>query len=240
MLSKDINFKIIGLGIIFLFGLYYYVKNGYHDNKEGLTTIDGKLRCPNILIQKGSKYYLYNSNIAQVPGVNPIQFNTLEEYTEFLEWQRRVGIRCPVLYVQNTYDIQGERVYKIRPSVCEVQGGLPPSIQNNSSNDYDSTNTSMTNDKYYNQYNRDNHDDNDNINIRDTGNNRDNVYNNGYIPVPPPQLPVVESPLEDPNKNMLYSDNPMDSNWGGADYTQKLVDAGAYKDNEVATRINKL
>ena len=93
---------------------------------EGLTTMNGELRCPNILIQKDAKYYLYNSEIAQVPGVNPIMFNNLEEYTEFLEWQRSAGIRCPVLYVQNSYDVQGNRVYKVRPSVSELQGGLPP------------------------------------------------------------------------------------------------------------------
>jgi hypothetical protein len=75
-----------------------------------------------------SKYYLYNSEIAKVPGVNPIEFNNLEEYVEFLEWQRGAGIRCPVLYMQNTYDAQGQRVYKIRPSVTELQGGLPPSV----------------------------------------------------------------------------------------------------------------
>ena len=54
------------------------------------------------------------------------EFNDLEEYTEFLEWQRGAGIRCPVLYVQNTYDAQGNRVYKVRPSVTELEGGLPP------------------------------------------------------------------------------------------------------------------
>ena len=29
------------------------------------------------------------------------------------------------------------------------------------------------------------------------------------------------------------SPDPMDSNWGGADYTQNLVDKGYYKENEV-------
>jgi hypothetical protein len=34
-------------------------------------------------------------------------------------------------------------------------------------------------------------------------------------------------------ENMLYSPNQMDDNWGGAAYTQSLVDRGYYKDNEV-------
>ena len=111
--------------VVFLGSLYFYIN--YDVSKlyvrEGLTTMNGENRCPNILIQKGPKYYLYNSNVAQVPGVTPIEFNNLEEYTEFLDWQRGAGIRCPVLYVQNTYDIQGNRVYKVRPSATEPQGG---------------------------------------------------------------------------------------------------------------------
>ena len=109
--------------VVFCLGMNFYLNAG---TKEGLTTMNSELRCPNILIQKGPKYYLYNSNVTQVPGVNPIEFNNLEEYTEFLEWQRGAGIRCPVLYVQNTYDVQGNRVYKVRPSATEPQGGLPP------------------------------------------------------------------------------------------------------------------
>ena len=36
---------------------------------------------------------------------------------------------------------------------------------------------------------------------------------------------------------LFYSDNAMDPNWGGADYTQALVDTGYYKDNEVNIKI---
>ena len=126
-LYKDIfNVKFLVILVIFLAGLYFYVY--YSSNPlllESLTTMNGELRCPKVLMQKDSKYYLYNSNIAEVPGVNPIMFNNLEEYTEFLDWQRGAGIRCPVLYLQNTYDAQGNRVYKARPSVSEAQGGLP-------------------------------------------------------------------------------------------------------------------
>jgi len=35
------------------------------------------------------------------------------------------------------------------------------------------------------------------------------------------------------SENTLQSANPMDPNWGGADYTQSLVDKGYYKNNEV-------
>lgn len=121
--------KIVVLILIFLAGLYFYIE--YGSSKEGLTTLNGELRCPNILIQKDAKYFLYNSNLDEVPGVNPIMFNNLAEYTKFLDWQRSAGIRCPVLYVQNTYDAQGNRVYKMRPSVTEPQGGLSSTTTTN-------------------------------------------------------------------------------------------------------------
>ena len=195
--------KILFMLTLFLSGMYFYIcytKNPYM--LEGLTTINGELRCPNLLIQKGPKFYLYNSNIASVPGVNPIEFNNLEEYTEFLEWQRGAGIRCPVLYVQNTYDAQGERVYKVRPSVTELEGGLPPTtpvplpLKFNASVDptFDQSN-----------------------------------YYVGSI------SPLDE--IKNSNYNMLYSDNPLDPNWGGQKYTQALVDANYYKGNEVSINV---
>ena len=200
--------------IIFLFGLIFYARYGPNAVVEGFDakSLTGP-RCPNILIQKGAKYYLYNSNVTQVPGVNPIAFNNLEEYVEFLEWQRAAGIRCPVLYVQNTYDVQGERVYKIRPSVTDLQGGLPPSI----------TKPTLLVDATRN----------------------DPPYNKGQYPSQDQTSFYVgtTTPLDvSLDTNMLYnqkgvSDNPMDPNWGGADYTEELVEAGYYKDNEVKMRV---
>jgi hypothetical protein len=208
--------RIIVLTIIFLSGLYFYTMYN-KSGKEGFkgSTNDGSLRCPNILIQKGAKYYLYNSNVVQVPGVNPIMFNNLEEYTEFLEWQRAAGIRCPVLYVQNTYDVQGERVYKIRPSVTDLQGGLPPSspLPPNPTLLVDASQS-------------------------------DGPYNKGGYPAHDQTSYYVgtTTPLDTMDDNMLYNDagvspNPMDPNWGGDEYTQSLVDSGYYADNEVQIAI---
>jgi hypothetical protein len=117
--------------VLFLIGLYFYAKGTdlTYTLSEGFKPNDGNgVRCPNLLIQKGSRFYLYNSKLAEVPGVNPIEFNNLEDYSEFLDWQRSQNIRCPVLYLQETYDAQGNKVYKTRPSVYEPQAGLPPSI----------------------------------------------------------------------------------------------------------------
>ena len=98
--------------LVFLIGLYFYAKSAEPKYYEGLTNNSREPSCPNLLIQKGASFYLYNSKLARVPGVNPIEFENLEEYTEFLDWQRSQNIRCPVLYLQETYDTQGNRVYK--------------------------------------------------------------------------------------------------------------------------------
>jgi hypothetical protein len=179
--------------VAFLSGLYFCVKYSSPKSLEGLTNMS-QPRCPNILVQKGLKYYLHNSKIAKVPGVNPIEFANLEEYVEFLDWQRSQGIRCPVLYLQHTYDAQGDAVYKVRPGVTEMQGGLPP------------TST--------------------------TAKNASNQLPLSSLQNPNPTL-LVDT-MNQAQENLLYSPDPMSDNWGGADYTQKLVDTGYYKGNEVS------
>jgi len=154
---------------------------------------------------------LHNNRLATVPGVNPLKFNNLEEYVEFTEWQRGQGIRCPVLYLQHTFDAQGNPVYKIRPSPLEPQGGLPPVS--------DMTPVSANANSNF---------------IEDADNPPGNA--NSY-PAFDPMDPNVGNPKENLKKLRGLSANPMDPNWGGDTYTQSLIDAGKYAGNEVAIRI---
>ena len=80
--------------------------------------------CPNVLIQDGSGIYLKNNMLADIPGINPIKFNNLEEYTEFYNWQKSQGIDCPVLFLQKTYNAQSDPVFKFRPDILNPEGGL--------------------------------------------------------------------------------------------------------------------
>lgn len=211
----DANILII-LGVIVILVAIPLLLTKFYSKKEGLTNMNGEARCPNLLIQKGAKFYLYNSKLVQVPGVNPIEFNSLEEYTEFLEWQKGAGIRCPVLYLQNTYNAQGDRVYKIRPSVSDVQGGLPPTLPQNLP-------------LKPNQL------------LVDAARNDPPFNKNGYPGFDQSSYYVgTTTPLDlmnNSNANLLYSDNAMDPNWGGAEYTQSLVDAGYYKGDEVMINV---
>ena len=208
------KFLIILILVTFLSGLYFCMNYTSAKAIEGLTNNNsGQPRCPNILLQKNAKFYLYNSDVAIVPGVNPIVFENLEDYTEFMEWQRAKGIRCPVLYLQNTIDAQGEEVYKIRPSVTEPQGGLPPSFTTAPT----APNPTLLVDATRNDY----------------------PYNTNSVPgydttdyYQGSTTPLDTMPNET-EENMLYSPNPMDDNWGGQRYTQSLVDSGYYAGNEV-------
>ena len=98
----------------------------FESESESSSAAWTKPRCPNMLVQKGSAYYLFNSSLAFVPGVNPVQFDTLAQYDAFLGWQKSQGIHCPVLFLQQSYDTEGQRVYYQRPSPFDLQAGLMP------------------------------------------------------------------------------------------------------------------
>jgi len=188
--------------IIVLIGFFFM---GCKSIKEGF----GNYSCPNILIQKGSAFYLYNSKRAKVPGVNPIRFNNLEDYVEFIKWQRSQGIRCPVLYLQQTYDTQGNERFKIRndselndlPPEFKGQPTLPPE------------------------------------NLLLDATRTDPPYNQDHYPSYDPMGQYIG--LNTPLDKMFHesyngvSPNPMDTNWGGDDFTQGLIDKGFYKNREV-------
>jgi len=235
--------------ICILAGIYFYTRSYTLETMSVMGGSSG--RCPNMLIQKGAAFYLYNTKLAEVPGVNPVRFNNLEEYVEFLDWQRSQGIRCPVLYLQEVYDSQGNATYKARPSVTDPQGGLPPttasldanvtqfpsepgipgledptspdrsSIPSSSyaidpSNRYQNLERTLLVDATANDppYNKNSYPSFD----------KTSYYSGKHTPLD--QIDVIAE-----SKSM--SPNPMDANWGGAEYTQYLIDAKYYRDNEV-------
>jgi hypothetical protein len=200
--------KLIIILIIFALGLYFVMS---YPTYEAFENPSQRYRCPNVLFQRGSDYFLYNSKVAKVPGVNPLQFKNLEEYVEFTQWQRRQGIKCPVLYVQEAYDTQGNTVYKARPSPTDMHGGLPDLVlnQDNSApmpapNDVSKLLDAGQDDRPYN------------INSYPGFDQK-----NQYI--------GLDTPLDKMfNDKSKVSPNPMDTNWGGDEFTESLIDAGYY------------
>ena len=221
--------------LVFLIGLYFYAKCSDPNYLEGLKNNENNnngVRCPNLLIQKGSRFYLYNSKVAKVPGVNPIEFENLEDYTEFLDWQRSQNIRCPVLYLQETYDAQGNPVYKVRPSVSEPQAGLPPSIASSTGDIISESTLGDPNALAY---------PNPTLLVDSTRN--DPPYNKNSYPAYDESSYYVgtTTPLDTMDmaqEKSNVSPNPMDTNWGGDEFTQGLVDKGFYANREVQIRIS--
>ena len=167
-------------------------------------------RCPNILIQHGSEIFLYNSKVEKVPGVNPIRFKSLDDYSEFMDWLQGRGIRCPVLFLQFSYDAQGQAVYKMRPSPTDLQGGLSPNVP------YSPAPAAL-------------------VQMMDAS--RDNPpFNNqmydGFDPLNfnMGDYTAHDAAFREKELTSKYSDNPMDANWGGIRYTESVVNSGAYAD----------
>ena len=208
--------KLFIISIVFLLGLYY-VLHPY--NQEGFK---GSLKhqCPNLLLQKDNEIYLYNTKVANVPGVNPIKFNNLDEYTEFVDWQRSQNINCPILFLQQNYDAQGNTVYSARSSPENLQGGL--------SNMYLGTN-SQDNEFEDKEYSK----------LLDASRD-DPPYNKNSHPAYDQQNQYmgINTPLDKMfHEKGPVSANPMDTNWGGQKYTQSLIDKGLYQNNNVSLQV---
>lgn len=198
--------------VLFVLSLIFYVYYGGGSLQEGFSNY----RCPNVLIQKGKDFFLFNTKLAKVPGVNPLQFSSLEDYKEFMDWQRSQGIKCPILYVQQGFNAQGEEVFQQRPDPFDPQGGLgtiPPAPEADESPAQKKTL------------------------LFDAGRS-DPPYNwNGYPSFDPHNQYIGEyTPLDqmdDDAEKLPFSGNAMDTNWAGPGYTQALVARGFYRDDEV-------
>ena len=203
--------------IIFILGLYFCTHYTSQDIREGFSAND----CPNLLIKKGNKYFLRNTKKAAVPGVNPLQFDSLEEYVEFTEWQRGQGIRCPVLFAQETNDAQGGTSIRFHPDVIDTNSGLPSQIQDPALQPMNELET-----KLYD------------------ANRGQQFYNKGSMPAydPKGQYIGADTPLDKMFNESSggASANAMASTWGGVEFSRNVVDSGAYIKNTRAKTLGDL
>jgi hypothetical protein len=208
----SVSVILILIALALVIGLILMSLNQTSSVKEGFESN----QCPDILVQKDKEIYLHNSRLAKIPGINPIRFNNLEDYVEYVKWQRSEGMECPVLYLQRTYDAQGNSVYKNRPSPLEKEGGLPVisginlTNRNNRSLLFDASRDNLPwNKNLYPGFDAEG-------------------QNIGLI------TPLDKMYHENPGG---ISPNPMDSNWGGQNYTQSLINKGDYEENNVKINV---
>jgi hypothetical protein len=228
MAKKSNIYQIIFLMFLLIaFGLGAYVYSTMDIKQmiarmEGMDTLKNQHQspqpvtpegCPDLLIQRGPSYYLYNTKMPVVNGSNPIVFNSLEEYSGYFNLKNSTAKQCPPLFLQQENDTQGSDVYRIRPSPFNPFAGVPansPLVQ-----------------KY------------DGKLVDEMDASRDNGYNKNMYPgFDPENLHIGRltelDKIHESTENTKISDNPMDSNWGGVLYTQSQVDSGKYVENEVS------
>jgi hypothetical protein len=200
----SISKRIFLLFLIFTFILGLYVTMYWNvdinmSTNEPMGNRDDK-SCPNLLIQKGNALLLYNTN-KQEDENNPISFFNLDEYINYLEIQKGKGNSCPILYLQQENNAQGDDVYRMRPSPFDKQGGLP--VESTASNVIQRADASRAN---Y-PYNKDQY----------PGFDPTSQYVGQYTDI---------DAVHDSTNAKKISDNPMDSKWAGVTYTQPMVDSG--------------
>ena len=204
---------LLFLIIVFMAGLYVYVnqgliRNDYEIVMEGMN--DGS--CPDLLVQTGNSYLLYNTAQPMATGINPISFNTLDDYVNHIEIQRANGQRCPVLHAQMENNTQGQDVYRLGKAPS-----YPPYVP--------PTENSLLSTQ-------------SNIILNPPPNPLDASlenppYNQGqYMGFDPQGQDIgIFTSLDQVHKSTeipYISDNPMDPNWGGAEYTRSQVLGGKY------------
>ena len=218
--------------------------------------------CPTLLIKRGNKVMLFNKNVPETPGENPIFFDNLEQYIQYVKKQRELyNQSCPVLFLQEEVNAQGENVYKMRTlqdadnvdplllgsiqdyflSKTNVMPKFgPPDGPGAFNNPADNTEISLAN--YSIPYENlppqfKNHP--PLVPYKDA--NRDNKpYNQGYYGFDPTSqyvgkytvLDQIHNSTMTQNANGL-SNNPMDPNWGGGVFTEEKVESGLYDGNSV-------
>lgn len=194
---------IIISAFIAIITFYFYITK---KDKEYFENFTISSNCPNLLINKEGKFYMYNTTKNYVPGVNPIVFNDLQEYGLFTDWLSSVGVKCPILYAEQTYDTQGNNTYKIKPepnnNTYNAYNGLPPVSTNNITK------------------------------LVDAGHNKGSMPgfdpHNLYIGENTP----LDKLFRQQESNNI-SDNPMDNNYGGEYYTKLMIKEGKYDGDKI-------
>jgi len=204
-------FVILFLLIVFVIGLFATMyfnpnKSNINDDIENMEPAQHS-GCPDMLVKKGQSLALYNTKQPVSEGRNPILFQSLDDYINFVRSQEQKGVQCPILYLQEEVNTQGENTYRVRPSPFDLQGGLPV-------NNQEVVDISDANRMNY-PYNENNY----------AGFDPEGQYVGIYT-----NLDAIHDSTKQSSSS---SDNPMDPNWGGIEYTRDAVKSGKYEDREI-------
>lgn len=218
----SINFNILVVIIIFILGLYYYSNYTTYEHMENNTKSTTN-NCPDMLIEKDGKIFLYNSKSEIIQNKNPLEFKNIDEYKNYIETTK--NNECPVLFLQYTTDTQNNELIQIKSSIFENEGGLPPIKNNHTKNN----NANKKLDEYYEKNKM------LDATLDSTPNSTIKFNTNMYSGFDELNQNIgLDTPLDKMfNEKSKISRNPIDPNWGGKNYTRDAVLKGDYKDREV-------
>ena len=89
--------------LVFIAGFFVLLNNCLRTKSKSVTSTPNSSGCPNLLVRKGNKLSLLNSDVEYNPGKNPLFFNNLEEYEKYVE---------------------GNDAYKMYSNSFEIENGL--------------------------------------------------------------------------------------------------------------------
>jgi hypothetical protein len=190
------------------------IRNVSSENMESQTESESPSSCPDLLIKQDNKLMLLNTKMPKEEGVNPILFDSLDQYTQYVNSQREKGVECPVLFFQQENDTQGNDVYRMRETPYYVEGGLPP-IQMT----MEQPNTA------------------DPIPVKDASRENTPFNKNMYNGYDPLAMYIGKYTVLDEIHNSTgtgeCSANASDTNWCGPYYSNDAIERGDYKNEEV-------
>ena len=175
---------------------------------EGFLNINklfkGPDNCPDEIIHREDGIYLYNTSKLEKPGINPIIFQKLDEYLNYVRMLRSKNINCPILYYRETYTTQNEKKYNLIPELSTTLPEQPVT-------------------KLY-----------------DANRSPNSIFNANTYPGFDPQDQYIglNTPLDKMfNEREKISDNPMDANWGGRNFSDRAIRSGKYRGDEVIMEV---
>ena len=202
-MSKDKAYVALIVLILFIIGAYVYAAPCMYLKSEVIKEpLQGQApSCPNVLVKRGENIYMYNTSDRS--DSVPVRFKNLDEYADYVKEQQAQGKHCPILFLQEETDVQGNDVFRVRPSPFDLQGGMDPvEIEKL----YGDITAKEFNAKGYHGF--------------DPTSQDQGVYD-------------ILDAVHDSTGKQKISANPMDTNWGGVAYTREQVEEGVYKDREV-------
>lgn len=194
------NMRIVVPLILFFLGLAF-VSTVSHDRfMEEFVGSPPLKSCPSVLVQKDNKIYMYYKGEPEVPGMNPVIFDNLEEYSEYVDYLRSKGKHCPILHLKEQISANGGTEYKVYPSPTDKAASLSYIDKTAFNRERNLVDANMTN------------------NPGHTPGYDSSGFDNG-----------INTPLDKMyHSRDKTSDNAMDTNWGGVEHSRKSVEQGNY------------